>query len=260
MLLPEAEGAVTDYLDADLLGSNYKQIFGSVMSNFAFVITVPSWCNEKKPHVSVNGTIWLSIIVCVVIYGSLGFLAAAVFGNRITESTNFLALMSTHHSRSLTAITCQFFPLLTALTGVPVCSIICRYNLLQSRISRNVFTANLIAVVLPWVISVPLQTMGNGSALQDLLDWGSLLFSSICNVVIPFILYVYYKRSISAHEDKGLQSGLLSSVTDEWEESSTIPEHWALPGRQDSRLKIGFAWVTAVLMFSLILLTVMDLS
>eukprot|EP00397_Hematodinium_sp_SG-2012_P037764 GEMP01040976.1.p1 GENE.GEMP01040976.1~~GEMP01040976.1.p1 ORF type:complete len:473 (+),score=50.51 GEMP01040976.1:259-1677(+) len=251
-LIPEAEGDVKAYFKEDLSGYNYHDIIGSVMSNFAFVITVPSWCNEKVPSVSVNKTIWLSIVICVLVYGVLGFLAATVFGERITGSTNFLALMGNHRPGGLTAITCQFFPLLTALTGVPVCCIICRYNLLQSKIARSVGVANVIAVAIPWAISIPLQTLGNGSFLQDLLNYGSLLFASICNFVIPFLLYLAYRRRVGNRpEDNNLHARLMGLPPGVVQ----APVHWALPGRQNSSSKDAFAIFGAILMVAMIIYT-----
>lgn len=43
-------------------GTDYSTVVGAVIFNMAFVVTVPSWLNEKKPKVSVNKSMWYSTI------------------------------------------------------------------------------------------------------------------------------------------------------------------------------------------------------
>lgn len=40
------------------VGDNQSQVLGTIIFNYAFVVTVPSWVNEKKESVSINKTIW----------------------------------------------------------------------------------------------------------------------------------------------------------------------------------------------------------
>ena len=47
-------------------------VLGTILFNFGFVTTVPSWVNEKKPHVSVNKTVWLSTFCCNLVFFAIG--------------------------------------------------------------------------------------------------------------------------------------------------------------------------------------------
>ena len=56
------------------------KVFGVVFFNFQFVTTIPSWLNEKKPGVSVNSSIWWSVVISVLFYIGLGYLGAVAKG------------------------------------------------------------------------------------------------------------------------------------------------------------------------------------
>ncbi len=43
------------------VGTDQSNVLGQVMVNFAFVLTVPSWCNERRRSSSVNATIWSAV-------------------------------------------------------------------------------------------------------------------------------------------------------------------------------------------------------
>ena len=50
-------------LDTDavaMIGDNYSQVFGVMFFSFIFVVTVPSWLNEKRENVNVNQVLLLS--------------------------------------------------------------------------------------------------------------------------------------------------------------------------------------------------------
>ena len=64
------------------------------MSNFAYVMTVPSWVNEKAPGVSINRSVWFSSVVVFLCYAVLGVAAAAAFGNLITKHSDFLTVLA----------------------------------------------------------------------------------------------------------------------------------------------------------------------
>lgn len=54
-------------------------VIGTILFNFGFVTTVPSWVNEKKPDVSVNKTVWLSTLICNVVFFIVGIPGAMAF-------------------------------------------------------------------------------------------------------------------------------------------------------------------------------------
>ena len=71
------------------------------------------------------------------------------------------------------------------------------------QIVRSPSVANLWAVVLPWAVALPTTTIGHGASLQDLLNYGSLLFGSVVNFILPFILYLGVQRRLGTYEAEG---------------------------------------------------------
>eukprot|EP00392_Amoebophrya_sp_AT5.2_P004872 g4881.t1 len=186
-------------------------LMGTVMSNFAVAIIVPSWLNEKKPSVSVNETIWFSMGICVAIYLVVGLLGAAYFGHLLTEESNFLSVMI-HRSASFPVrFTCYAYPVVASLTGVPLCSIVCRYNLLEQQLCTTERSANFWAILVPWMFAIPLQTLNHGNLAEGFLTSGSLLFSTWINFVVPF--YVFLEYNDVYLEQPSLLSRLTSSST-----------------------------------------------
>ena len=72
------------------------------------------------------------------------------------------------------------------ITGIPVFSIIIRYNLLENKICGPL-PANLFAVVLPWVLALFFFA---GSLLNNLIQWSSALLFVELNLLLPMLLYV----------------------------------------------------------------------
>merc|ERR1719444_783630 len=52
---------------------------GTILFNFGFVTTVPSWVNEKRPSVSVNRTLWMSTTGCVAVFFAVGITGAMAY-------------------------------------------------------------------------------------------------------------------------------------------------------------------------------------
>ena len=71
---------ITDWsIDAVVSDPNYgsqSAVLGTILFNFGFVTTIPSWVNEKKPDVSVNKVVWYSSFACVAIFFLIGELVA----------------------------------------------------------------------------------------------------------------------------------------------------------------------------------------
>ena len=53
---------------------NVFEAFGVVMFTYAFIVTVPSWVNEKKPAVSVKKVMWTSALTCSLLQLAFGLL------------------------------------------------------------------------------------------------------------------------------------------------------------------------------------------
>lgn len=62
-----------------IVGDSQSELAGIVLFNFAYIITVPSWLNEKKDTVSVNKVIWNSALLSTCLYILFSFMAASAF-------------------------------------------------------------------------------------------------------------------------------------------------------------------------------------
>jgi len=123
-------------------------------------------------------------------------------------------------------------PLLAVLiTSIPVFMIVIRYNLLRGNVCSKPW-AIFWSSVLPWFIVIPFQTnvcgpsfplcplrtilcstrsshvfLFNQGWLTVIMNWASLIFTSVTNLVIPFLLYLVSKR-YSASAVLGLPEGV----------------------------------------------------
>jgi len=68
-----------DFSRVQAFSPNQTQVLGTVVFNYAFVITVPSWVNEKKPDVSINKSIWTATSIATAFYVSIGLFGAWTF-------------------------------------------------------------------------------------------------------------------------------------------------------------------------------------
>jgi amino acid permease len=220
--------------------SGVYPVFGVTMANFAYVTTVPSWCSEKKKEVSVHKTLWTSGAISFVIFFSLGIFGALSF--QFPSDGDILSVINASNvANSLSKVLVYLFPLVALATTIPVFCIVVRYNLLQSKFPKAL--ANLLAIGLPWVVVIPFLT-GNG--LNEVLNWGTLLFSSVSNFVIPFIVYLQalnFKKKQRGHIELQLLPYQHSVLTDLWTTTRApdvqppiqIPDPAQIPDLQSSQ-------------------------
>lgn len=79
------EGLVVERVPA--FGDSYMDMLGSVIFNYCFIVTVPSWLNEKKEDVSVNKAVWISTIGSTFLYITVGLMGAMACGRCVTSSS-----------------------------------------------------------------------------------------------------------------------------------------------------------------------------
>jgi len=167
-----------------IVGKNQTLVLGQIMANYGFVTTVPSWCSEKKPGVSVNKSIWSSTLVATVAFFILGYFGALSY--TFPADGDILSVINnSKQSNGFDRALVYLFPLMVLATTIPVFSIIVRYNLLQNKVFPKGLS-NFIAVVLPWIVVIPFLT---GSGLNAIITWGTLIFASVANFIIPFLVY-----------------------------------------------------------------------
>jgi len=98
----------------------------------------------------------------------------------------------------LAKISVYLYPIVSLLSGIPVFSIIVRYNLLENKICNKGW-ANFFffAVVCPWLLSIPFLTGG----LTDILSWVGLAVNGVVNFVIPIALYIISMQKLKQFPD-----------------------------------------------------------
>ncbi|KAG0058649.1 hypothetical protein BGZ90_004850 [Linnemannia elongata] len=172
-----------------VIGDDISQTFGTILFNYAFITTIPSWANAKQPNVSIHKTVGWSVTITTVIYilvAILGGMAYQIPNN----STLIQAISSSPDVTILSQITGYTFPIAALITSIPINIIVIRYNLIQSG-ACNYMWSNILAGVLPWLVAIPCMT---GAGLTTVINWSSLFLVSTANFIIPFILYIYSKR------------------------------------------------------------------
>jgi len=168
-------------------------VLGVVAFSWAFVITIPSWVNEKQGYVSVNKSVWGSTFLALVIKLVFGYLAAVSLRND-KENANILNVMVLAPNirgpwRTITSLSVYLFNIGTILPGIPVYSILVRYNILSSPTLKEYMgpiSANIFGVVAPWTLSMFFY---HGEGFSNFVNWSAIIFQGFVNFVVPCILY-----------------------------------------------------------------------
>jgi hypothetical protein len=184
-------GLQSDRLGALVPPPGVTPAFGSVLSviifQFNFALYVPSWLIEKRPDVSVAKSVGWAVVISSAMFLLLGILGALAFD--YPDGQDFLAVLSSKTSKNIlptSLIGAYLFPAAALLTGIPVASIVIRYNLVESKICGPV-AANLNGVVLPWLLALCFFA---GSFLNTLIQWTSALVFVALNLIMPVYMYI----------------------------------------------------------------------
>ena len=207
------------------VGSDQSQI-GTVLFNYAFVTTIPSWVNEKKVGVPINKSIWASSLLGTTMFLFTGLLCAGAWDASSGNLLSTLTKSSTPGVGKLTRALAYLFPIVALVTSIPIFSIIVRYNLLENNLCGP-FWAAFWGAVFPWLAAIALYT---GDALDDVVNWSGLLTIVPLNFVLPAWFYIEsltcpaqggeYLDDDEAAE-AGLETALLSHHQHPWQVSGT---------------------------------------
>ena len=205
--------------------SAYPTLLSTVIFNYGFVATIPSWLNEKAHKVRVSTTVWWSVLVASAQF-LLVSVPAAMAVAYLPNSCNQLAIINGVCSVPdasgvnqkldfwrISKIMVFIFPIANILTSIPVFSIIIRYNILQIHGVRvPVWLANLFAVVLPWLVALPFF---GGDGLNNIINWSSAVFFILLNLILPLWAYLQHASNQAAGRppiDPGDEPGSSSSA------------------------------------------------
>jgi amino acid permease len=170
---------------------NYAPLISTVLFNYGFVATIPSWINEKSPKVNTALTIWWSNALATAQYLLIAIFGALAIQVPGASSTDILSVINEGNVPGVWAASqiCTFiFPIANILTSIPIFSIIIRYNLLQLHgVKVPVWVANLLAVVMPWVVVLPFYP---GDTLDLVITWSSALLFCLLNLILPLAMYI----------------------------------------------------------------------
>lgn len=195
-------------------------VLGTILFNFGFVTTVPSWINEKRPSVSINKTVWLSTFLCLVIFYVIGVPGAMAFkyylqgpasnncaygvdtgdaGNCVQDLMQLmlgsdansipLAPATWANSKALTGLmhfSVYLFPIVAILSSIPVFSIVVKYNCLENGMSPKF--SFFWGIIFPWLVAAPL--LYQPGALAQVITFSSLFFVSFTDFLVPWCLYI----------------------------------------------------------------------
>lgn len=66
-------------VNSEKRGGSQAAVLGTILFNFGFVTTVPSWINEKHARVSVNASLWAASSLSALVMLSVGLAGAVAF-------------------------------------------------------------------------------------------------------------------------------------------------------------------------------------
>ena len=111
---------------------------GPMVFNYAYVVTLPSWINEMKPGLSVNLQLWGALIPGIITFIVLGWFSAAFYQTvGIPDSEDLLSGLTGDSISKFAQAASFVFPPAALISGIPIFSIVIRYNLLGALQSWN---------------------------------------------------------------------------------------------------------------------------
>lgn len=159
---------------------------GIILFNFAFIVTIPSWYNEKAPEASVVKSLMTSIVFVAILFIIIGSLGAMAFSyDDLSNDNQSLFTVIDDFGGVIGQISVYLYPIIQNITSIPVFCIIIRYNLQNSGLTK--YVSNFISVLLPWILAIPLFT---GSGFTNLCDFTGIVLGSFVNFILPPYLYL----------------------------------------------------------------------
>ncbi len=168
------------------VGSSMNGLVGLLMFNFSLAFSLPSWNNERKLEVRIKRSIGASILIGSLTMIIMGVLAGLAFAPQLNSTKNLIDYAN-ESNRAVTIAAVYIFSLANNVTTIPIFSIMVRYTLIEHKIIRKPWVANLIAIALPWLLVIPFST---GSGFDTVIDFGGSIFIGVTCFVAPPILFV----------------------------------------------------------------------
>lgn len=168
-----------------------QAVIGLSIFSCAYIVTIPSWVNEKKHHVSVNKAVWVPSTVAVVFKLLTGLLGAWAYvliqpnGTPRDHSDDILRVMLLPNQPIYTRYAAYLWDITTIIPGIPVLAIMIRYNLLSGKVCGRMWSF-FWGVVFPWIVTA---FMYETAFLTVFCNWVAIIVQGFINFVIPCMLY-----------------------------------------------------------------------
>ncbi|GKY98627.1 hypothetical protein MPSEU_000819400 [Mayamaea pseudoterrestris] len=190
------------------MGTNWDDLFGVVVFNFALVIAIPAWLYEREPHVPVAKVIHVSSVMSTILYVAVGLLGCLAMPN---VSENMLESMMSGAFGTSMQLGSSIFALAIIGLGSPLFSVLARLNLTGSGLCSSK-QANLLAVFLPHFVS---WFLTDGGAVTKLLSWGGIVFTALVAFLLPILLAIHVVRDYKKDGSIAVYSGWFNTARKE---------------------------------------------
>ena len=169
--------------DVPMFGSDPASQIGTCVFNYAFIVTVPSWVNEKKAGISINKSIWAALIPSIISFTMIGWIGALAI--KTSTTTDLLASLSTPETSTVAQIATYLFPWAALVSGIPILSIVIRYNLIENKVCDKRW-GNFWSVIFPWIVAACLDS---GKLYTCILFFFLFLLYRTMHFNIIFVLF-----------------------------------------------------------------------
>jgi hypothetical protein len=166
---------------ASLWGEKWDDMLGVILFNFALVLAIPAWLHEKKAHVGVGQTVFLSTVISVALYIGVGIMGALAIPK---VNINLLDPMVSGAFGRGVQVAASIFAFFIIGLDIPLFSVLTRYNLTHSGLC-SVYFSNWLVVWIPWGIGWAFYA---GDAIGTLLSWGGVILLSSVAFILPLSL------------------------------------------------------------------------
>jgi Tryptophan/tyrosine permease family len=184
-------------------GTDWDDLLGVVLFNFALVVAVPAWLYEREPDVDVPTVIHTSSIMAVVMYICIGLLGSMALPN---VSDNMLESMMSGSLGTTMQLGASLFAFAIIGLGIPLFSVLTRLNLTGSGLCSH-RTGNILAVYFPFAAA---WLLSDGAAITKLLSWGGIVFTSLVAFILPLILALHVVHEVDSEGSISVYGGWLT--------------------------------------------------
>jgi hypothetical protein len=195
-------------------GETWDGLLGVILFNFGLVMAIPAWLGEKKQHISVGTVVYKSTGLSLILYIVVGLLGALAIPN---VNANMLEPMVSGAFGLPLRMGASLFAFFIIGLDIPLFSVLTRYNLVNSGLCST-RVANIMVVYLPWGLG---WVFYQGSAINELLSWGGVLFTGTIAFVLPlFVAVKVLKKSDTPQGSVDVYGRFIPSR--KWELHATI--------------------------------------